>query len=254
MRGSRVLLGAIAATLLCGSSSAAAAGDAIITSEKVVSPRVIELTISTSAFAEPTHVNVDLPTGYDDDPDRRWPVTYVLAGTMNTYKTFNEFVDGVELTKDYPSIIVSPNGDSGYWSDWYNAGEFGPPQYETYVIDQLIPLIDARFRTNPSRSQRAVLGISMGGYGSMMFAARHPDLFSSAATLSGAVDSNLPTLGAALSGSPTFQGGQIDAINGPARHPGGPLARPQPDRPRRQPPRPRPAGPQRHRRAEPGHR
>src|SRR3954453_23259926 len=103
---------------------------------------------------------------------------------MNTYRTFNSFVGGVKLTESYPSIIVSPNGDSGYWSDWFDGGAFGPPMYETYVIRQLIPLIDKRFRTNPTRQQRAVLGISMGGYGSMMVAARHPDLFVAAASLS----------------------------------------------------------------------
>src|SRR5437764_1642220 len=108
---------------------------------------------------------------------------------MNTYATFNGFVAGLRLTQSCPSIVISPNGDSGYWSDWYNGGAFGPPMYETYVIDQLMPLIDARFRTIPRRSQRAVLGVSMGGSGSMMFAARHPDLFTAAASLSGAVDS-----------------------------------------------------------------
>jgi pimeloyl-ACP methyl ester carboxylesterase len=121
----------------------------------------------------------------------------------------------VKLADAYPSIIVSPDANSGYWSDWYNGGAFGPPKYETFVIDQLIPLIDARFRTIADRSHRAVFGISMGGYGSMMFAARHPDLFVAAASLSGAVDSNLPANGAALSASSTFDGAAPDAIYGP---------------------------------------
>ncbi len=104
---------------------------------------------------------------------------------MNTYRSFNDVVDGVKLTQSFPSIVVSPNGDSGYWSDWYNGGALGPPMYETYVIDQLIPLIDANFRTIADRSQRAVMGVSMGGYGAMMLAARHPDLFAAAANISG---------------------------------------------------------------------
>src|SRR4051812_583862 len=193
----------------------AQANPAQITAEKQLGPRWIELTISTPAFVGPTHVDIDLPTGYDSDPDRRWPVTYVLAGTMNTYRTFNSFVDGVKLTEAYPSIIVSPNGDSGYWSDWYNGGAFGPPMYETYVIDQLIPLIDAHFRTIAKRSQRAVLGVSMGGFGSMMVAAHHPDLFAASSSISGAVDSNLLANGAVLSISPMFQNEDPDAIYGP---------------------------------------
>jgi S-formylglutathione hydrolase FrmB len=213
----RALLGSLVAAVVlsCGWAPLAHAGDVQIAAEKRIAPRVIELTISTPAFSAPTHVHVDLPVGYDSDPVRRWPVTYVLAGTMNTYKTFNDFVEGVRLTESYPSIVVSPNGDSGYWSDWFNGGALGPPMYETYVIEQLIPLIDAHFRTVARRSQRAVLGVSMGGYGSMMFAARHPDLFAAAASISGAVDSNLPPHAAVLSISPTFQGAGVDAIYGP---------------------------------------
>jgi S-formylglutathione hydrolase FrmB len=212
-RGRRLLLAAFAVALLW-TTPAHAAGARIISEERI-GPRVIELTVSTPAFAAPTKVDVDLPAGYDSDRRKRWPVTYFLAGTMNTYSTFNSVVDGVGLTAAYPSIVVSPNGDSGYWSDWYNAGAFGPPMYETYVVDQLIPLIDARFRTSADRSQRAVMGTSMGGYGAMMVAARHPDLFAGAASLSGSVDTNLPGNAAAVSLSPTFQGAQPDAIYGP---------------------------------------
>jgi S-formylglutathione hydrolase FrmB len=211
----RLSLGALAAALVCAPASPAQADDAQIISEKRVAPRVVELTISAPAFTAPTKVDVDLPVGYDANPDRRWPVTYFLAGTMNTYETFNSVVDGVKLTEGYPSIVVSPNSDSGYWSDWYNGGAFGPPMYETFVIDQLIPLIDNHFRTIPRRSQRTVLGTSMGGYGAMMVAAHRPDLFVAAASLSGAVDSNLPANGAVLSISPMFQGAQPDAIYGP---------------------------------------
>jgi S-formylglutathione hydrolase FrmB len=195
--------------------AAPAANDAQIIESKRVADRVIELTISTPAFTEPTKVHVDLPVGYAADRSRRWPVTYVTAGTMNNYNTFNNFLDGENLMGDYPSIIVSPDGNSGYWSDWYNSGAFGPPMYETYVIEQLIPLIDDHFRTLADRSHRAIFGISMGGYGALMLAAHNPDLFVAAASLSGAVDSNLPANGAVLSASSTFDGADPDAIYGP---------------------------------------
>ena len=213
--GAAALLAALAVLVQPAASALAQDEEARIIAEERIKPRVVELTISTPAFAEPTKVHVNLPTGYDGHPRRRWPVTYALAGIMNTYRSLNTAVDGVGLTASYPSLVVSPNGDSGYWSDWFNAGAFGPPMYETYVIEQLIPLIDERFRTIPDRSKRAVMGISMGGYGAMMMAARHPDLFSAAATISGAVDSNLVPTGTVLSVAPTFQGGQADAIYGP---------------------------------------
>ena len=196
-------------------ASAASANDAQIVAERELADRVVELTIATPAFAEPTKVEVVLPVGYGADPPRRWPVTYVMAGTMNSQSSFRTFLDGVKLAEAYPSIMVSPDANSGYWSDWYNDGAFGPPMYETFVIDQLIPLIDARFRTIADRRQRVIFGISMGGYGAMMLAAHHPDLFVAAASLSGAVDSNLPANGAVLSASSTFDGAPPDAIYGP---------------------------------------
>jgi S-formylglutathione hydrolase FrmB len=196
-------------------ASTASAADAQITEAKRLAPRVLELTISTPAFSEPTHVDVDLPNGYESEPDRRWPVAYFLAGTQNTYASFNGVVHGVALTEGFPAIVVSPNGDSGYWSDWWNGGALGPPEYESFLVDQLIPLIDAEFRTIADRAHRAIAGVSMGGYGSMMIAARHPDLFADAASISGADDSNRPELAAALSLSSSLQGGAPDAIYGP---------------------------------------
>ncbi len=210
----RILLVAVTAACL-GTWTAVAAAPPQVTGAETISERVVTLTVATSAFTEPTKVDVIFPVGYEADPARRWPVTYVTAGTMNNYDTFRTFVNGVKLAEGYPSIIVSPDGNSGYWSDWYNGGAFGAPKYETFVIDELIDLIDGRYRTIPDRAHRLIFGISMGGYGTMMLAARHPDRFAAAATLSGAVDSNLPYLGAALSASSMFDGGAFDAINGP---------------------------------------
>lgn len=207
--------GGVAAVPQATTMSGSVAGDPAHITSAVRSGRVVTLTISTPAFTDPTKVDVDLPTSYDAQPHRRWPVLYVLAGTMNTYASFNSVVHGVDLTKNFPAIVVSPNGNSGYWSDWYNSGSFGPPEYETYVIHQLLPLIDATFRTIPTRAERAITGVSMGGYGATMLAAEHPDLFADLSSISGADDSNLPFLAGAISVSPLFDGAPVDAIYGP---------------------------------------
>lgn len=216
--GTRIgMLGALVAVMVAAIVvPAPASADAVeITDQTSVSDRLIELTIDTPAFTEPTKVHVFLPTGYDSDPSKRWPVTYGLAGMQNNYDSFSKVLNAEELTADYPSLVVSPDGNSGFWSDWYNDGAGGAPQYETYVIDQLIPLIDANFRTIPDRAHRAVFGVSMGGYGAMMMAARHPDLFAYAATISGAVDSNNELIGTTMTLAPTFDGGALNAIYGP---------------------------------------
>ncbi len=208
----KALAACILLLLLC--ASGARADGATLTGETRTG-RVVELTFATSAFSAPTKVAVNVPVGYDEQPLRRWPVTYVTAGTMNNYDSFNKLLKGEKLAEKYPAIIVSPDGNSGYWSDWYNGGAFGPPAYERFVIEELLPFIDGHFRTQPDRAHRMIFGISMGGYGAVMLAARHPDLFGAAATLSGATDSNNPALGAALSASSTFDGGAVDDIYGP---------------------------------------
>ncbi|MEV4422390.1 alpha/beta hydrolase-fold protein [Patulibacter sp. NPDC049589] len=214
--GRRRAVVAVALALWAVCTATAHAADAQIVSERRVSARVVELQVSTPALAAPTRVTVDLPAGYDAQPDRRWPVTYFLAGTMNNDRAFNDIVGGLKLTEGYPSIVVSPDGDNGsYWSDWYNGGAFGAPKFETYVSDQLIALIDRRFRTIADRSQRVIAGVSMGGYGAVMLAARHPDRYAAVASISGVVDNSLVPTGAVLSISSTFDGGPVDAIYGP---------------------------------------
>ena len=178
-------------------------GARILSSTKVTE-RTQSLTIATPSFTENTRVEVMLPTGYGDDPHRRWPVTYYLAGTSHDEKRFRNRYEGEQATASFESIVVIPKGDSSYWSDSYNYGQPGGGKYETFVSRQLIPLIDANFPTRAERAYRAIFGESMGGYGTMMMAARHPDLFVAAASLSGVLDSNYVPGGAliTIAGSP----------------------------------------------------
>lgn len=186
-----------------------------IVNQTAVTARTLALTVRSTAFDADTAVEVILPVGYASDSGRRWPVTYYLAGTAHTQSTFRAVYGGENLTAGYGSIVVAPRGDSGYWSDWFNLGSGGPPRYETFVATQLIPLIDANFRTRGERAYRAVIGESMGGYGAMMLAARHPDLFVAVASLSGAVDTSFVPGSLALNVSSTLMLDVPGAIYGP---------------------------------------
>lgn len=246
----RGLAALVAMTVLAGvfmvSAKGAAADDApssiegrasvpgaTVIAERWMTPRTVELTVATPSFANPAKMEVTLPVGYDTHPTRRWPVTYHTGGTLSSQSVFREDYRGEELTKSYASIVVSPSagwldttaevagvdaptgGNVGYWSDWYNNGSGGPPMYETFVIDQVIPLVDANFRTLPERKYRAIYGESMGGYGALSLASRHPDVFGSASSLSGAVDSNWVPGGSAISAGTLLAASTPDAIYGP---------------------------------------
>ena len=186
-----------------------------------IDDRLLEFGLRTPALAEETNLRVLLPDGYRDHPARRYPVLYLLHGCCDFDVDGSQAwtVHGMaeELTEGLPLIVVMPaGGRGGFYSDWYNGGDFGPPMYETYHVDELIPWIDRRFRTEARRGGRVITGLSMGGFGSMSYAARHPDLFSAAAAFSGAVDNNDPAIGPVFDFIPGLDGGEPNAIWGPS--------------------------------------
>jgi S-formylglutathione hydrolase FrmB len=145
--------------------------------------------MSTPALPAPVHVRVLVPSGYDAQPGRRYPVLYLLHGAYDNYKSWTDKGAAEKITAGLDAIVVMPEGGNGGWyTDWYKGGRGGPPEWETFHIGELIPWVDSHYRTLPTRGERAVAGLSMGGFGAMSYAARHPDLFAWAASYSGAVD------------------------------------------------------------------
>jgi S-formylglutathione hydrolase FrmB len=174
---------------------AAPAGAAPLTlvSRTSLSERLQELTFTTQALRAPTRVRVLLPSGYDPGGRRRYPVLLLLHGAFGSYTDWTRSGDAEAITAGLPLIVVMPDGGRGGWySDWYNGGAFGPPRWETYHLRQLLPWIESHYRAVGARRGRAVAGLSMGGFGSMSYASRHPDLFAAAAAFSGGVDPNTP--------------------------------------------------------------
>ena len=197
-------------------AAAARPMDAVqLVSSRWLTERTVELVIATPSFTAPAKVEVTVPVGYRAQSRRRWPVAYYLAGTAHDQTTFRSAYHGESLTRRFDGLVVAPDGGAGYWSDWAIATAEGRPRYETFVTKELIPLVDARFRTIADRAHRAIIGESMGGFGTLMLAARHPDLFAAAASLSGVLDTNQLLPSAVVSVSPLLQGGIPLAIFGP---------------------------------------
>lgn len=130
--------------------------------------------------------NVILPADYKRGPSkkRRYPVLYLLHGLGGSAADWvSKRAHLADYAAQYPFIIVVPEGRDG----WYTNGLVPREKFESYFVDELIPDVDRRFRTISSREGRAVAGLSMGGYGSMKFALKHPELFAFAASMSGAL-------------------------------------------------------------------
>ena len=101
---------------------------------------------------------------------QRTPRRHSVAGTLPGF-------DGI--------VVMPAGGRAGWYSDWPGRtdGNFAP-LWETFHVHQLVPWVDANFNTSGTRSGRAVAGLSMGGYGALRYAGRHPHLFSAVGAFS----------------------------------------------------------------------
>ncbi|HVB36256.1 MAG TPA: alpha/beta hydrolase family protein [Candidatus Acidoferrales bacterium] len=129
--------------------------------------------------------NIILPRDYTAN-DRRFPVLYLLHGYTGHYSDWCEKTHIVDYAKPYEEIIVMPEGENG----WYVNNYVDPKmQWENYILEDLIPYVDAHYRTIASRQGRAIAGLSMGGYGAMFLGLKHHEMFAAVASLSGVVAS-----------------------------------------------------------------
>ena len=135
----------------------------------------------------PLPYNVILPTDYKSGSakHRRYPVVYLLHGLMGSA---GDWVSSRARLADhaarYPFIVVVPEGRNAWYTD---SATVPAEKFESYIVAELIPDVDTRFRTIASREGRAIAGLSMGGYGSLKFGLKHPELFAFAGSMSGAL-------------------------------------------------------------------
>ena len=138
---------------------------------------------------------VYLPPGYDDDPDRRYPAVYVIQGysgnvamwrNRSAFRVpFPEAADAVFAGGQAPPAIVV------FVDAWtrYGGSQFvdspGTGRYHSYLCDEIVPWVDAQYRTLPDAAHRAIMGKSSGGFGAMITPMLRPDLFGALATHAG---------------------------------------------------------------------
>ena len=146
-------------------------------------PRLWYYRFQTSAIGWNPGVNVLLPDDYRTS-GRTYPVLYMFHGGDADFRQF-DFLGIRELTSGKPIIVVMPDGGR---AGWYSnpVGSFvGPRNWETFHIAQLLPWIEANFRTYAEYDGRAVGGFSMGGFGALKYAAKYYGHFASVSSHSG---------------------------------------------------------------------
>src|ERR1700722_7025774 len=148
---------------------------------------------------------VVLPPSFDADKTRHFPILYFLHGLGDNEQFFihsgawnlvEDMRDKGEL-KDF--LIATPDARSTFY---INARD-GQERYEDFLVQEFFPYVEKHYRVAAGRANRAISGISMGGYGALYLAVRHPQLFSSVSAHSAALIEKLPNfLAGALPDSP----------------------------------------------------
>ena len=152
--------------------------------------RVDTLAIASAAMHKTYRAAVVLPASYAKNKQARYPVLYLLHGA------YGHFADWLKNTPDkqlvarladqYNLIVVLPEGET--FSFYLDSPVSADSQFETYLTKEVLLKIDQTYRTVATGKGRVIAGLSMGGHGALYLAARHPDLYCAAGSMSGALD------------------------------------------------------------------
>ena len=125
-----------------------------------------------------------LPENHDNS-EQKYPVLYLLHGLFGSCENWLELTDVESYSAAENLIIVMPEGGNNWYCDSV-ADRYR--KFESYVIEDLMPEIENKFNVSSSRENRAIAGLSMGGYGALKYGLKRPDLFCFTASMSGAFD------------------------------------------------------------------
>jgi enterochelin esterase-like enzyme len=145
--------------------------------------------IKSTILNREVHYSIFLPSDYYTS-ERAYPITYLLHGHGDDDDGWIQFGevnrladDAIKAGKIPPMIIVTPDG----FTSFYINGADGKLNYEDFFIKELIPHIEKIYKVKAERRFRGIAGLSMGGYGSLLYALKYPNLFVASAPLSAAV-------------------------------------------------------------------
>ena len=183
----KTLLAAIFSFYILNSAVAQSVG-------KVIEQQIIKSNI----LKKDVRYAIYLPPDYFTS-ERTYPVVYLLHGYTDDHTGWlqfgeiNRYADkAISEGLIPPMIIVMPNGDSSWYINSYD----GKENYEDFFIKEFMPSVEKVFRIKAEKKYRGIAGLSMGGYGTLFYSLKYPQLFAAAAPLSAAVldDTSMVTM------------------------------------------------------------
>jgi len=228
----RLLLVALLSSLALGCG-----GRGVVRHAEAPHGEIVHASMSSAALGGDKDIVVWVPAGYETSGER-FPVIFLLHGLGGDETDW----EGLGLSRQADAlglraIVVMPDGDDSFYANWAEPiaweqclqsapswrqqrqgrppPEGGPhrcvhaSRYEDYVVRDLVHWVDAHYRTRADRAARGIGGLSMGGFGALSLAMRHPDVFSVAVSHAGAVS-------LLYAGPHPFAPGPIDLLDDPA--------------------------------------
>ncbi|WP_344448543.1 alpha/beta hydrolase family protein [Actinocorallia aurantiaca] len=144
--------------------------------------RQLDVSVRSKGLGKTEKVRLLLPKGWKKNTKKTWPVVYLLHGGRAGYQSWSKSSTIRALAAKWNVIVVMPEGRNGSYTNWYNYGNYGIPEWETFHMTEVFQLVQRNFHAG---SRRAVMGNSSGGLGAMGYAARYKGRFKYAASFSG---------------------------------------------------------------------
>jgi enterochelin esterase-like enzyme len=148
------------------------------------------LALDSKILGTKVRYTIYLPFDYDTS-SRFYPVVYLLHGYTDNdmgwiqFGEANLIADEAIATREIPPmLIVMPDAGANWYINNYN----GSVRYEDFFFGEFIPYIESHYRIRAEKSYRGVAGLSMGGFGTLVYAMRHSEQFAAGAALSAAVN------------------------------------------------------------------
>jgi putative tributyrin esterase len=153
--------------------------------QEIKSGKVENFKLNSKLMGREMPYRVVFPLNYDQkDEKTRYPVIFLLHGLTGHFDNWTDKTKIAAHAAKNQYIFVTPEGDNGWYSDSISIPN---DKYESYIIQELIPEVDTKFRTAANREKRIIAGLSMGGYGSLKFGLKYPEKFILVGSFSGAL-------------------------------------------------------------------
>ena len=149
-------------------------------------PPINRITLDSKLLGKAIDYSILYPVNYQrpGNTEKKFPVVYLLHGYTGHFTNWIERTRVALYATHYDLFIVMVEGENGWYTDSVSVPN---DKFESYILQELMPDVEKRFRVSAERDGRAIAGLSMGGYGALKFGFKYPTRFGMVASMSGAL-------------------------------------------------------------------